>query len=183
MENAFEDFQRKENESLGSAMNRFEFLIRRLNNCDPDVDKIVEQQCKRKVCQLAKPEAQLFLEREEGRLHGQGFEPTFAHRLNILTREESIIDGRTKKEESGHKINCMMKAPGHARDSSPHGPNKHQAYTDGNYDSLEEQRHRQYTKKAKYDNVIDGYGNRYRENEHYSSGHHGSGHYLSLIHI
>ena len=86
-------FRRQNNESIKSAMNRYEYIVRQLYKNESDVDKIKERKCKEMLLKIAYPEAREVLERAQQRSSEIDF--NYRDRLRIISREEEIIDKRT----------------------------------------------------------------------------------------
>ena len=68
-----EEFQRLPNEGIKSAMSRFQQILKRLHkNMSPDkFNELGEYECRRKVKQIAHPNAKASLERAEALAHSR----------------------------------------------------------------------------------------------------------------
>ena len=98
-------FSRRPDESIRSAMNRFEYIIKKLYMNEKDMEQIVEMRCKETVKQIAGFEAKERLERAEMEARANGAELNFKDRLNIIAMEEDII---AKRKPTSHEASFMQ---------------------------------------------------------------------------
>ena len=84
-------FKREPTESIKACMNRFEYIVKKLYQNDPDCKQILEMQCNEMIRKLAIPEARQFLDRAIIQAKSQGQELNYLGKLNIIHREEELL--------------------------------------------------------------------------------------------
>ena len=84
-------FKREPTESIKACMNRFEYIVKKLYQNDPDCKQIVEMQCNEMIRKLAIPEAKRFLDRAIMQAKSLGQELNYLGKLNIIHREEELL--------------------------------------------------------------------------------------------
>jgi len=97
-EDQLASFKREIEEPISIAMNRFEFIIRRIYKRESDLHKIVELRCRNKVKEIAKSHAQEILARKEAEEGNRPF--TYQRRLQIIKDEEEVIEGSKRFVEN-----------------------------------------------------------------------------------
>ena len=84
-------FKREPTESIKACMNRFEYIVKKLYQNDPDYKQILEMQCNEMIRKLAVPEAKRFLDRAIMQAKSYGLELNYLGKLNIIHREEELL--------------------------------------------------------------------------------------------
>ena len=127
-------FERADNEKIQASMNRFEYMIKCLYKNESNVNSIIENKCKLKVLEIAHPAAKESLERKRKQVQDQGIDLTYLDILEILTREEEIINKRTHEPRA--EIHTMiMKDNGIRRRKQNHEErsSRHKTHEPTNY--------------------------------------------------
>ena len=84
-------FKREPTESIKACMNRFEYIVKKLYQNDPNCKQILEMQCNEMIGKLAIPEAKQFLDRAIMQAKSLGQELNYLEKLNIIHREEELL--------------------------------------------------------------------------------------------
>ena len=116
-------FKRGKNESIKSAMNRYEYIIAQLYKDQHELDALKERKCKEMVKKIAMREAWEHLERAE--TTSNGVDLSYQDRLKLLSREEDIIKKRNYPE-----INSL---------NTPYPNYDNQVFSEEEYDSESEE--------------------------------------------
>ena len=106
-------FFRGPKESIKSAMNRFEYIVKKLYQNEKDTKQIVEMKCKETVKKIACQEAKERLDRAEMEAKANGTELTYEERLKIISMEEDIIEKRVSANPTANFMQMVRYDPGY----------------------------------------------------------------------
>ena len=106
-------FSRGPKESIKSAMNRFEYIVKKLYLNEKDSKQIVEMKCKETVKKIALHEAKERLDRAEMEAKANGTELTYEDRLKIISMEEDIIEKRNVSNQTANFMQMVRYEPGY----------------------------------------------------------------------
>ena len=106
-EEGIDTFERANNETIQSSMDRFRYMINCLYKNESGVISIIENKCKLKAMEIAHPIAREQLERKRKLMHDQGMDLTYEDIMTILSREEDILSKR--KHTPQPQINTMKR--------------------------------------------------------------------------
>ena len=84
-------FKRTPTESIKACMNRFEYILKKLYQNEPDFKQILEMKCNEMIRKLAIPETRPFLDRAIMQAKSHGQELKYLGKLNIIHREEELL--------------------------------------------------------------------------------------------
>ena len=84
-------FKRTPTESIKACLNRFEYILKKLYQNEPDFKQILEMKCNEMIRKLAIPETRPFLDRAIMQAKSHGQELKYLGKLNIIHREEELL--------------------------------------------------------------------------------------------
>ena len=130
-------FSRNPKESIRCAMNRYEYIIKKLYMNENDMEHVVELKCKETLKKIAYPEAKEGLIRAEMEARANGSDMDYKAKLKVVSMEEDII----KKRDSISKEACFMQTikhdPGYYHPRGTSYITEVQGICDGDYDCLD----------------------------------------------